>query len=212
MAENKRYSKKDFMRGLPVLETQVEITQDLESGIIPNSLRAELAATSPVSISATIATIRPNNKYEIDNGAKKLLIYKDKEFHALPTFRVYREDFMLETDLTPGTEIVGTCFYREATLGETGDPYKFIFPALMTGVIFKRCNLDNIYVPPGNIITDADGCPSSHRRIRVQNDLEDWIVDATGKPVEPVNLKAAIADGKNTDPKDIPTSPIGVTP
>lgn len=212
MAADPKYSFQDFMRGLLVLETQTEITANLEAGIIPNTLRADLATTSPVSISATIGTIRPNNKYEITNGAKKLIVYKDKEFHSLPTFRVYKEDFTLETDLPPGTEIVGTCFYCESSLGDNGDPYKHIFPATMTGVIFKRCNLDNVYVPPGNTITDDAGIPSSHRRIRVQNDMADWIVDATGKPIEPANLKAAIADGKNIDPNNIPASPIEVSP
>ncbi len=212
MAESKRYSRKDFMRGLLVFETKAEITADLEAGVIPNTLKAGLVSSAPVSINALLSTVRTNNKYEIANGAKKLIVHKDKEFHSPPTFRVYREDFTLETDLIPGTEIVGTCFYRESPLGETDDPYKAIFPALMTGVVFKRCNLDNIYVPPGNTIMDADGCPSSHRRIRVQYDMQDWIVDSAGKPVEPLSLSTHAELGLSPDPKDIPSSPVGVSP
>lgn len=213
MAADLKYSFKDAMRGLLVLETQAEITGDLDAGNIPNVLKAALAANgAPVSVSASLSIIRPNNKYEIDNGAKKLLIYKDKEFYDTSTFRVYKEDYTLETDLLSGIEIVGTCFYQESVLGDIDDPYKKIFPATMTGVIFKRCNLDNVDVPVGNSITDDAGCPSSHRRIRVQNDLEDWIVDATGKAVEPLDLARFVELGKSTDPKDIPATPILVTP
>lgn len=211
MALNTKYSFKDSMRGLLVHESVAGNTSDLDSGTIPDGLKSDLAGTAPVSPSATISTIRPNNKWEIQNGAKKLIVHKDKEFHEPAKLRIYREDFTLETDLTPGTEIVGTCFYCESALGDTGDPYKVIFPAAMTGVIFKRCNLDNVYIPPGNTITEDAGISSSHRRIRVQNDLEDWIVDATGNPIEPVNLAAAIEEGKNTDPKNIPASPIEVS-
>lgn len=209
MAADPKYSFKDAMRGLLVLEIKSEITADLELSNIPNVLKAALAANgAPVSVSASLSTVRPNNKYEIDNGAKKLLVYKDKEFHDTPTFRVYKEDYTLETDLLPGTEIVGSCFYQESALSDTGDPYKKIFPATMTGVIFKRCNLDNVDVPVGNSIIDDAGCPSSHRRIRVQNDLEDWIVDATGAPTEPLDLARFAELGKSIDPKDIPTSPV----
>lgn len=209
---NAKYSFKDFMRGLLVHESEAGDTSALDAGLIPKDLKDNLASTSPVSISASVVDIKQNRRWEIQNGVKKLIVYKDKEFHEPAQLRVYREDFTLETDLTPGTEIVGTCFYKESQLGETGDPYREIFPATMTGVIFKRCNLDNVYVPPGNTITDDAGISSSYRRIRVQNDLEDWIVDASGNPIEPIDIKGFEELGKSTDPNDIPASPIGVTP
>lgn len=184
MAENKKYSKKDFMRGLLVHEYNAGDTRDFDIGIIPNSLKSELAGIAPVSASATIAVIRPNNKWEIQNDAKKLIVHKDKGYQSLAKLRVYREDFTLETDLTPGTEIVGTCFYRESPLGEIGDPLKKIFLATMTGVIFLRCNLDNVFIPPGNTLMDDGGVPCSNRRIRVQDDGRDWIVEADGTPKE----------------------------
>ena len=94
------------------------------------------------------------------------------------------------------SEIVGSCFYQE------GHPeYKKIYPDGMTGVVFcGRCNLDNVEIPPTCII--EAGC--SHRRIKVQNDLEDWVVDGDGKPLEPVNKKHFVKCNLSTDPKDIP--------
>ena len=208
MAQSKRYSFKDFMRGLLVHESISGDTSQLDAEIIPNNLKSALSGVAPVSPSATIATIRPNNKWVIQNGAKKLIVRKDKESHGPAMLRVYCEDFTLETDLIPGVEIKGTCFYRESLLGETGDPYKEIFPPTMTGVTFNRCNLDNIFVPLGNTIINDGG----HRRIRVQNDLKDWLVDASGNPIEPLSPNKFDELGLSKDPKDIPASPVGVNP
>ena len=44
----------------------------------------------------------------------------------------------------------------------------------------------------------------SNQRIKVQNDEQDWILDETLKPVEPVNKKRLIQEGGNIDPKNIP--------
>ena len=75
-----------------------------------------------------------------------------------------------------------------------------IFPPLMVGVDFERCNLDNVLVAPGNTV-DAR---SQHRLIKVQNDLEDWEIDKTTKePIEPLNKEEFIVLGISTDPKDI---------
>lgn len=93
------------------------------------------------------------------------------------------------------SEIVGSCFYQE------GDPEQEIFPVGMIGVTFKRCNLDNVKIPAGNTV-ESDCC---HRCIKVQNDLEDWILDGTNNPVEPVAKKIFIRLGLSIDPADIPT-------
>jgi hypothetical protein len=118
-------------------------------------------------------------------------------------------------------DIVGSCFYQE------GAPDTHIFPESMTGVTFKRCNLDNVYIPVGNTVTDADGVSSSQERVMVQNDQEDWKVNEVNAPIEPVNkkrflrLKAEI-EAKNLllavedkittipsiDPADIPVEPL----
>ena len=93
--------------------------------------------------------------------------------------------------------IIGTCFYQPER------PNSDIFPAGMTGVTFKNCNLDNVLVPPGNTI--IGGC---HRQIKAQNDWSDWILDdVTLEPKELVSgekarrLKAVVS----IDAKDIPT-------
>jgi hypothetical protein len=93
------------------------------------------------------------------------------------------------------TEIVGSCFYQE------GDPDAEIFPPSMTGVIFKRCNLDNVKVPAGNTV-ESSCC---HRKIKAQNDLEDWFVDSAHKPVEPMRKADYLLLGISIDPADIPT-------
>lgn len=203
---DKKYSFKDAMRGFLVFETYREMTAELDGSVISSALKADLNLKAPISIDATIELIKPGLRWAIQNGAKKLLIYKDKEMHSAPVFRMYKEDFSLETDFLPGIEIVGTCFYRQSPIDNTGDPYKHIFPETMTGVTFRRCNLDNIYIPPGNIMIDIGWEACGHRRIRAQNDLEDWIVDATGEPIEPLDIERFQEEGKSIDPNDIPVT------
>jgi len=92
------------------------------------------------------------------------------------------------------SEIKGSCFYQE------NEPDKIIFPAGMTGVVFQRCNLDNVLVLP--VSTMDDRC--SNRRIMVQNDRQDWVVDVAKKPVEPLSLKFHAELDLSPDPVDIP--------
>lgn len=108
------------------------------------------------------------------------------------------------------TEIVGSCFYQESaydagSLSPTPpDPRVVIFPASMRGVVFKRCNLDNVIMPAGNTVVATGAEPCCQRRIRVQNDLEDWALAADNKPLEPVAKKQFQRLGLSIDPKDIP--------
>jgi hypothetical protein len=88
--------------------------------------------------------------------------------------------------------ICGSCFSKEI-------PDTKVFPDNMTGVTFIDCNLDNVFIPPGNTIIRG-----SHKRFKAQNDGEDWIVDAQGAPVEPVDKEKFIKLKISTDPKDIP--------
>lgn len=91
------------------------------------------------------------------------------------------------------SEIRGSCFYQQVV------PNTQVFPTGITGVIFVECNLDNVLVPVGNTI--KGGC---HRRIMIQNDLEDWIIDDSLKPTEPINKIFFERLGLSVDPKDIP--------
>lgn len=91
------------------------------------------------------------------------------------------------------TVIVGSSFYQE------NEPYKKIFPDNINGVIFRRSNLDNVYVPPGNIIEGG-----SHRQIKTQNDWDDWLVGKDLNPIEPLDKEERLAAGVSVDPKDIP--------
>ena len=99
--------------------------------------------------------------------------------------------------------VKGTCFYQEAGINASAlsDIEKHIFPAGMTGVIFERCNLDNVFVPSGNTV--LPDC--SVRIIQAQNDLEDWVLDNVSlAPVEPVSKKMFERLSISIDPADIP--------
>lgn len=102
------------------------------------------------------------------------------------------------------SEIIGSCFYQQVA------PDTQVFPTGITGVKFIRCNIDNVLIPSGNTI--EGGC---HRKIKMQNDLEDWIVDGSGNLIEPVSKKKFEKLGLSTNPKDIPAEkvdePISIT-
>lgn len=98
------------------------------------------------------------------------------------------------------TIIRSSCFYQECR--EDEEVIKDIFPDGMKGVVFIDCNLDNIYIPPGNIVKN-----SSNRRIKVQNDWEDWILEkkqGKWKPKKPMNKERRLKAGISINPKYIP--------
>jgi hypothetical protein len=94
-------------------------------------------------------------------------------------------------------DIVGSCFYQENA------PDSEIFPSGITS-IFKRCNLDNVKIPAGATVQSESGIDSSSRKINIQNDLEDWVLDESLNPVEPINKKQFQDLGLSIDPNDIP--------
>ncbi len=110
------------------------------------------------------------------------------------------------------TEIKGSCFYQESlwdadSLSATPkDPMIDVFPPTMNGVVFIRCNLDNCKIPTDNTV--GERC--SYNKIRVQNDNEDWILDGSNKPLEPIDKKRLEEEGKSVDPKDIPVSKVSI--
>lgn len=103
------------------------------------------------------------------------------------------QSFLNAKDLD-GLVIYASVFYQE------GEPDKVIFPANMENVTFLNCNLDNVYID-----TNKNGIVGGTRRkIKAQNDLEDWILDKDLKPVEPMSKSAFIELNISTDSKDIP--------
>jgi len=103
------------------------------------------------------------------------------------------------------TTIVGSCFYQEATESQVEFD---IFPKGITGVHFIRCNLDNIIVPDTCTmdLDSPDAC--SHRKIQIQNDMADWILDDNDNPIEPIDKKMREMENISIDPKDLPEEKI----
>ncbi len=107
-------------------------------------------------------------------------------------------DLTHDAGLEQGTNIYGSNFYKEARIDDV-NPVKEIFPIGMRGVTFYNCNLDNVFVPPFNTVIGG-----SNRKIKVQNDGEDWILDNAFKPVEPMDIERRKEFDVSFDPKDIP--------
>ena len=98
------------------------------------------------------------------------------------------------------TTIKNSSFYQLWKEGDQDGIVRDIFPDGMTGVLFLNCNLDNVYIPSGNELKH-----SSNKKIAIQNDLSDWILDNTLRPVEPLDKEDRIKRGVSIDPKDIPS-------
>lgn len=107
------------------------------------------------------------------------------------------------------SEIVGSCFYQESPYdadAQGNSPRTSlvnVFPLLMNDVTFLRCNLDNCKIPgePGR---NTVGERSSNRKIRVMNDLEDWVLGNDHKPTEPIDRAKFERKGWSIDPADLP--------
>lgn len=95
--------------------------------------------------------------------------------------------------------IVGTCFYQNWKEGDK-DIVKDIFPDDLVNVEFEKCNLDNVKIKLGMTADDTN----TKKKIQVQNDLEDWILDKDLKPVEPIEKNMFLELQISVDPKDIP--------
>jgi len=103
-----------------------------------------------------------------------------------------------------GTVVKSMCLYQQATdgIGVTLDPRKHVLPPGIKDVVFEGCNLDNCHVPAGATMVDC-----TNKRIRVQNDLDDWELDSDNKPVKPVATKLRQRHGVSIKPEDLPTKP-----
>lgn len=88
------------------------------------------------------------------------------------------------------SEIIGSCFYQEVTYGNTLPVTGIdIFPDDMTGVIFKRCNLDNVYIPAGNTVESDKGVDSSTKQIMADDEGLDCLVKNNAGTLEPDKTK-----------------------
>lgn len=88
------------------------------------------------------------------------------------------KDFTGRTNLGKMSGVIyGSCFSQET-------PGNHIFPDTMSGVTFIKCNLDNVFIPAGNIVIDC-----WQRKFKVQNDMNDWLLDANNNPTMPFNHK-----------------------
>jgi len=111
----------------------------------------------------------------------------------------------LNADEFNDSEIIGSCFAQESEYSTQGlddnppNPMVDVFPAAMTGVTFTKCNLDNCNIPAGNTVSGG-----TNKKIRIQNDLSDWILDSGNKPIEPQDKKDRIKLSISIDPNDIP--------
>jgi len=101
------------------------------------------------------------------------------------------------------TEIIGSCFFQSWKEDDV-EVVKDIFPDGMIGVVFKKCNLDNIHVSTGNTVITEGKERCTHLKVRMMNDLADWILDDELKPVEPLNKECYQEFSLSMDPKDIP--------
>lgn len=86
---------------------------------------------------------------------------------------------------------------------QSEQPDTTMFPADMKGATFVACNLDNVVILDGNTIVSG-----STRRWQRQNDGENWLVDGSNQPIEPLNKEEFEGLGLSTDPTMIPSLPL----
>lgn len=75
------------------------------------------------------------------------------------------------------------------------EPETIVFPARMKGVTFIDCNLDNVLIPAGNTIIGG-----SRRRLKIQSDGEDWLLDDNGDALSKVNPGTPLPDPRGDCP------------
>jgi hypothetical protein len=105
---------------------------------------------------------------------------------------------LLSANLDPGATIYALSFSSE-------EPDTKVFPDTMTGITFLECHLDNVIVPPGNLIVNF--YTNSPIRYKFQNDLREWIIDDQDKPIKLMNESYWADLGYDIDPANIPATP-----
>lgn len=120
------------------------------------------------------------------------------------SFQDFTGKKLLDADDLNDVVIIGSCFYQVCLVDHEGEPLMHIFPEDMRGATFIECNLDNVYVPPGNTVDSS----CSRLKAKYMNDGENWILDDNLAPVEPVRKTSLLALGENVDPARIPSKRI----
>jgi hypothetical protein len=85
-------------------------------------------------------------------------------------------DLSDRTDMD-GLTIHGICLSQHV-------PDTACLPANLTGVTFLACNLDNVLIPPGNIV---DPTCSTRRFMNNPDDNSDWLVDENNNFISQLN-------------------------
>jgi len=93
------------------------------------------------------------------------------------------------------SEIVGAGFSQN-------EPFTDVFPALISKVTFRACNLDNCNIPAGATIEGG-----TNKHFKEQADGEYWLVDGALKPVEPLHAYRFDKLALSKLPADIATAP-----
>lgn len=99
---------------------------------------------------------------------------------------------LLDVKDLEGKIIFGSCFSQET-------PDTKVFPDVKNLTLIN-CNLDNVYLDKNWQVIGG-----TQRRFKVQNDLEDWIIDKDNKPTEPILKEQFQKLGISINPNDIPT-------
>lgn len=102
--------------------------------------------------------------------------YQDYSYDDKRSFRDWTGCYFPDVDWS------GKVIYASVFSNETPDAH--IFPDDMKGVTFIKCNLDNVFIPDGNTVIDC-----WQKRFKIQNDLNDWLVDENNNPIKPTDYK-----------------------
>ena len=140
-----------------------------------------------------------DKKNELKNKLlTKEITYKEYSKACTDMKRGWKRKSLLDVPVKElnNSEIVGSSFAQEKSFTD-------VFPSDMTGVTFRNCNLGNCNIPAGNTTVE---CFNKH--YETQNDGEEWIVDETKKPIEPLNPKRYDKFNLSKDPKDLPPLPL----
>jgi len=192
MAISEKYSHKGFRWGVEIFRTLGKLRTALDAGTIPADI-VGLLADADVAIlpDYTIAKQDTRTRWLIADGKIEINVLWEAGNIRHGTQAVYIFYLPLRYTKDISGTIVGSSFGCE-------EPDSHIFPEAMTGVTFEGCNLDNVYVAPGNTV--GAGC--THKHITVEADGEQWLrVD--GVIIEPLAKELYDKFGISKRPEDI---------